>query len=291
MKYFTREHTLFLRGDFVAASTGVGGGIGRVSTLFNHTVPKNFDHADPRKYMTLLAAEYGYSPEFYGLLTAVEMKSLCIFHYDFVTVFITAGVSNPNPEGPNTINMIVYSSQGLSEGALLETIITATEAKAHALREMGFSFTGTTTDAVIVAYEGQEIVHEYAGTFTELGRRVYRAVSYGVQEALKRHEGVIERNRPSMFIMSRYGGEHWVEWIPENCPYYPCHFEGQRCDFCYCPFYPCMDEELGDLVVSSSGGTVWSCQRCTLLHEPEVAEYLLEYPEASLKELKKLRKK
>jgi hypothetical protein len=38
---------------------------------------------------------------------------------------------------------------------------------------------------------------------------------------------------------------HWVEWSPEGCPYYPCHFEGQQCDFCYCPLYPCLDTSLG----------------------------------------------
>ena len=30
-----------------------------------------------------------------------------------------------------------------------------------------------------------------------------------------------------------------------ECEFYPCHFEGQYCDFCYCPFYPCGDSSTG----------------------------------------------
>ncbi|MDD1719319.1 MAG: cysteine-rich small domain-containing protein, partial [Methanoregulaceae archaeon] len=88
-----------------------------------------------------------------------------------------------------------------------------------------------------------------------------------------------------------FGGEHWVEWNPEGCPYYPCHFEGQRCDYCYCPFYPCREEDLGQWVEGSGGGQVWNCSRCTLLHEPEVASYLKRNPEAALGELRAVRKK
>ncbi|MBP2146975.1 adenosylcobinamide hydrolase [Methanofollis sp. W23] len=290
MRYYYTSGTLIVRGDFRAASTGIAGGFGRVTTLFNHTVPSGFDHAAPARYLQDLASSWGYDQDYFGLLTAVQMRHLCVLQYDFITVFVTAGVTNPNPDPdrPHTINIIVTSREGLSEGALLETIITATEAKALALREDGRPFTGTTTDAVIVASEGEE-KHIYAGTFTEVGRRVYAAVLRGVHEALDRQEGKIVRKRPSYFIFSRYGGDHWVEWQPEGCPYYPCHFEGQVCDFCYCPFYPCKDEELGDWVESSSSGRIWSCSRCTLLHETRVAAYFKRNPEATLKEMKKYR--
>ncbi|WP_067046817.1 adenosylcobinamide amidohydrolase [Methanofollis ethanolicus] len=292
MRYYHTRDTLFVRGFFRAASTGIGGGVRGVSTIFNHTVPENFDHADPPRYLQEIAASAGIGGDFFGLLTAVPMQYLCVLQYDFITAFVTAGVTNPNPDPdpghPHTINIIVTSREGLTDGALLETIITATEAKAQALRVMGYDFTGTTTDAVAVACEG-EVAHTYAGTFTGIGRRVYAAVLQGVQEALARQQGKVTRDKPSFFIFSRYGGDHWVEWRPEGCPYYPCHFPGQACDFCYCPFYPCGDMDLGDEVESSSCGTVWSCSRCTLLHEPAVAAYLRRNPEASLGELKKYR--
>lgn len=287
MRYFLRGDTLFIRGGFRAASTGIDGGVRAVSTLLNHTVPRDFDHADPHRYLGRLVSAEGFGSDFFGLLTAVGMKSLCILHYDFITAFVTAGVSNPNPGGPGTINIIVYSSQPLAESAMLTLIMTATEAKSKALAELGRPFTGTTTDAVIVAWEGEGQEHEYAGTLTEAGSRCYEAVRFGVREALRRHEGEVVRDEPSFFIFSRYGGSHWVEWQKEGCPYYPCHFQGQRCDFCYCPFYPCGDEELGSWVQSSTGGRVWSCQACRLVHEPEIADYLTRNPEAPLAELKR----
>ena len=63
----------------------------------------------------------------------------------------------------------------MEDAALLETIMVATEAKAEALQTMGLPLTGTPTDAVIAACEG-EIKHRYAGRLTETGRRIREAV-------------------------------------------------------------------------------------------------------------------
>ena len=62
-----------------------------------------------------------------------------------------------------------------------------------------------------------------------------------------------------------------------NCEYYPCHFEGQDCTFCFCPFYPCEDNRTGgEFVQRSTGGEVWSCAGCRLIHESEVADNVLK---------------
>nr|WP_209620581.1 aminotransferase class I/II-fold pyridoxal phosphate-dependent enzyme [Methanolobus bombayensis] len=62
-----------------------------------------------------------------------------------------------------------------------------------------------------------------------------------------------------------------------TCEYYPCHFTGQDCTFCFCPFYACEDERTGGKwIESSTGGQVWSCEHCTLLHRPKVAKKVLE---------------
>jgi adenosylcobinamide hydrolase len=289
MRYFIRDSTLFLRGEFSAASSGPDGGIRPVLTIFNHTVPKDFSD-DPHRYMEQIIAREGYEQDYFGLLTAVKMQHLCILQYDFITVFVTAGTGKGRRSRAHTINIIVFCGEGLAPGALLEAMIIATEAKVKALQEAGHSLTGTGTDAVVTASEG-EIRHPYAGILTEPGRRIYAAVCHGVREALKRQEGNIRREGPSFFIYSRYGGEHWAEWRPEQCPYYPCHFEGQRCDFCYCPFYPCLEVGLGAWVESSAGGEIWSCSSCTLLHQPEIADYLKKHPEAPLGELRALYKR
>jgi len=62
-----------------------------------------------------------------------------------------------------------------------------------------------------------------------------------------------------------------------TCEYYPCHFPGQDCTFCFCPFYACEDERTGGKwIESSTGGQVWSCEHCTLLHRPKVARKVLD---------------
>ena len=287
MRYYLDSHTLFVRGAFRAASTGVSGGIRSVSTLLNHTVPAGFRCDEPAKELELVTAGAGLGKEFFGLLTAVPVQRTCVLQYDFVTIFVTAGVQEKPGKARGTINIIVSSGEGMEDAALLETIMVATEAKSDALRETGHSISGTPTDAVIAACEGK-VTHHYAGRITDVGRLVYETVKRGVAEALARTEGKPGASAPAFFIFSRFKGEHWVEWTPDNCPYYPCHFPGQRCDFCYCPYYPCMDESLGQWTNGSNGGRVWNCAHCTLLHEPRVAAYLHKYPESSLGELVRL---
>ncbi|WP_425342649.1 threonine-phosphate decarboxylase CobD [Methanolobus bombayensis] len=61
-----------------------------------------------------------------------------------------------------------------------------------------------------------------------------------------------------------------------DCEYYPCHFDGQDCTFCFCPFYPCEDKRTGgNWIESSSGGHVWSCLNCNIVHEEKIVDDLL----------------
>jgi adenosylcobinamide hydrolase len=216
------------------------------------------------------------------------MQQCCILQYDFITVFITAGVRREPPANAGTINIIVCSGEGMEDAALLESIMVIGEAKAEALQAMDLPLTGTPTDAVIVGYEGA-IKHRYAGRLTDPGMRIRESVLRGIPEAVGRHDAIEQSSRTSFFIFSRFRGEHWVPWTPKDCPYYPCHFPGQRCDFCYCPFYPCRDEKFGRWEESSNGRKVWNCAGCTLLHEPEVADYMKKFPEVSRSELVRIR--
>ena len=287
MRYYSDTNTFFIRGSFRAASTGIKGGISPVSTLINHTVTSGWSHEDPQKELEFIAASEGIDQDFFGLLTAVPVRQCCILQYDYVTVFITAGVRREPPANAGTINIIACSSEGMEDAALLETIMVASEAKAEALQAMDLPLTGTPADAVIVGSEGP-VKHRHAGRLTDPGRRIRETVLHGIPEAVRRHDAADLSPDTSFFIFSRFKGEHWVKWNREDCPYYPCHFPGQRCDFCYCPFYPCGDEELGQWVESSKGGKVWNCALCTLLHEPGIADYLKEFPGASRSELRRL---
>lgn len=62
----------------------------------------------------------------------------------------------------------------------------------------------------------------------------------------------------------------------DTCEYYPCHFMGQDCTWCFCPFYPCEDVQTGgEWVQMKTGGLIWSCSDCFWLHTPEVAAELM----------------
>ncbi len=238
-----------------------------------------------------MAAGAGIGPDIFGLLTAIPVQQACVLQDHFITVFITAGIRREPPATAGTVNIIVCSSEGMEDAVLLGTIMVATEAKAEALLGLDLPATGTPTDAVMVASEG-EVQHRSGGRTTRAGLRVREAVLHGIPEALRRHDAGVRPDRPALFIFSRFQGGHWVEWTPyKECPYYPCHFNGQACDFCYCPFYPCRDVSLGQWVDSASGGRVWNCASCTLLHEPEIAGYYHKFPNASLQEIVRLRGK
>jgi adenosylcobinamide hydrolase len=284
MRYYLDSTTLFIRGSFRAASTGPSGGIRPVSTLISQSVPADRTNPDPEKELELVATREGIDKHYFGLLTPVPVTQSCIFRYDFITVFITAGIHRETLPTAGAINIIICSSEGMDDEALLGTIMVATEAKTEALNRMDLPLTGTPGDAVISASEGME-KHRHAGRLSEVGRRVREAVLQGVPSAIQRREAAVPADRPGFFIFSRIKGEHWVEWAPQNCPYYPCHFEDQRCDYCYCPFYPCGDESLGQWATGTNSGKVWNCARCTLLHRTAVADYLTKFPGASREEL------
>ena len=195
MEYEILDRVLVVRGNFEALSSGVDGGRRAVKNILNIQVSPDFSHDDPKSYIEGITTSLTLKGDRLALLTAVEMKNVRILSDACVTVFVTAGLTNPSSFG--TINIIVISSETLSEGAIAGTIITATEAKTHALIDKGLQFTGTTSDAIIVAYEnsseGEPIL--YSGLATPFGGRVAKLVRLGVKEALKAHYGSDDVNK------------------------------------------------------------------------------------------------
>jgi adenosylcobinamide hydrolase len=286
MRYYTDNNTLFVRGSFRAASTGVCGGILSVPAILVHTADfQEREREDPDKVLGIAAARAGLGSTYTGILSAISPDQFCILQHDFITVFVAAGIRREPPGESGGISIIITSTEGFDDAALVEAVMIATEAKTEALRALDLPLSGTPADGVIVACEG-DLHHRSAGRDTGPGRRIREAIKYGLPEALRRHDTGNRAGRPAFFIFSRFKGGHWIEWVPEKCSYYPCHFPGQACDFCYCPYYPCRDEGLGQWVESASGGKIWNCATCTLLHEPETAGYLKKYPGAMREELK-----
>ena len=190
MKYWIEDDTLIIEGSFNAISSGLLGGWKDVEHIFNHTVVEGFDRLNPVEYLRGVAERFELR-DYFGLLTSVPMDKLSVVRSGEVTAFITAGVKNPNERiqvrkvGAGTINIILVVDADLSDGGMVNAVITATEAKSAALIELGHSFTGTNTDAVVVARIGGEY-YEYAGPASELGSRIWHAVKKGVRESLEK---------------------------------------------------------------------------------------------------------
>ncbi len=188
MRYEVTEDSLIVRGNFFALSSGVGGGWGRVDGVFNHTVCDDFEKWDPKEYVEIVASRFSLS-RYFGLLTSVPMSKLAVSRKDDVTVFATAGVRNPNPSfsKAGTVNIIVVVEGEMSDGAMVNAVITATEAKSFTLIEEGCGFTGTNTDAVVIAKESNPgcDYYEYSGPASELGAKIWGAVIDAVRRSLR----------------------------------------------------------------------------------------------------------
>jgi len=194
MIHYTKDSTLIIEGEFEAISSGINGGRKYVDCLFNHQVQPGFNHFEPAQYLDRLADSLQLQRPYFGLLTAVNMDDLCVRTDDYLTTFVTAGITHPSgfrvkDSEAGTINIILVVNGILSEGAMAGAIITATEAKGLALMEMGCDFLGTTTDAVIIAYRKHSSPYiEYAGSYTEFGEKITGTVVRCVKEGIRKTE-------------------------------------------------------------------------------------------------------
>jgi adenosylcobinamide hydrolase len=190
MKYRIKRHTLIIQGDFEAISSGVNGGRRHVGNIINHQVQPGFDHDNPVEYLDNLVDAIDIKKPYFGLLTAVNMNNLNVIRDDYLSVFVTAGITHPSVyriHKAGTINIILVVDGTLSEGAMVGAVITATEAKGIALVDMGYDFLGTTTDAVVVAYEKHTSRYfEYAGPHTELGEKITNTIIESVSKGLRK---------------------------------------------------------------------------------------------------------
>ncbi|MBP1965299.1 adenosylcobinamide amidohydrolase [Paenibacillus aceris] len=197
-----------------------GGGFGIHKALMNRQVDKHYNEADPLVEMDAFIVREGLNPrETAGMLTAAKVKDVGYSTLTWlgdtvrdlscnsavqseengpdrlhVCAWVTVGLGNKARAGaelpaaslyPGTINTIIVINGQLTDAAMVNAVITATEAKTAALQELGVEVdgepaTGTTTDAVLIAATCRGPVYSYAGTATALGymigRTVYEAI-------------------------------------------------------------------------------------------------------------------
>lgn len=186
------------------SSAVVGGGFSEAYHLINLHVDKDYNNPHPSRDIHNYARKHNIQKPYLGLMTAVYVED----HTTSVVtsggmktgVVLTAGLGNassagrtpPGEEqpGPGTINTIILVDGNLSPAAMVNALITATEAKTALLLERncstreGHPATGTSTDAIVVACTGQGENLPYAGPTTRIGWMISRAVRKALQEAL-----------------------------------------------------------------------------------------------------------
>lgn len=184
------------------SSAIVGGGYNTTHHIINAYVDKNFHVDNPQAWLHDLAKNININETFIGLLTAVKLHKVRIatFQAEGLTVsaVVTAGVGNATNAGitppfsyqPGTINTILLLDANLTHAAMLNAVITATEAKTAILQEKSIRTpeneiaTGTSTDTVTIACTGNGILQSYAGSVTTIGWLIARSVRQALQESL-----------------------------------------------------------------------------------------------------------
>jgi iron complex transport system ATP-binding protein len=186
------------------SSAIVGGGVAEVRSIVNLHVPRGFQCDESERRLDDFVRRRSLARPFVGLLTgaATEQAEHTTERRDGLTVWsiVTLGLSNRSTAGrspamawrPSTINTIVIVDGQPEDAALVNLVITATEAKILALADGGVRsldgemVTGTSTDAVVVAATGRGPRHRFGGPVSELGSVVARAVKSAMDAGVAR---------------------------------------------------------------------------------------------------------
>ncbi|GAB7387054.1 adenosylcobinamide amidohydrolase [Bacillaceae bacterium] len=190
-----------------------GGGFAQASHFVNWKVSQNYASAQPEEELRKQIISWGYPADFtVGLQTAASLKDASIAEEagdQFrLLCCVTAGTGNAARAGRErrtfsayrcgTINIFLLFDGRLTPSAMINGVITATEAKTAALQDLrifddrGEFATGTTTDAIVLAASQNEsygAVHRFAGAATTLGNAIGRLVYRSVCEAVKGENG------------------------------------------------------------------------------------------------------
>jgi adenosylcobinamide hydrolase len=171
------------------SSASVGGGIGARHWVLNAQVSSSYEREDVTSHVGELARALGLEGDGVGMLTAAKVRLRERASLDGVDVEATVGLSHPtwasgeDTEGATrvgTINTVIFIPVRLGDGALVNAVATATEAKSQALFEAGVRATGTASDAVSLFCPLEGGVEPFAGPRSLWGARLARAVHHAV---------------------------------------------------------------------------------------------------------------
>ncbi len=177
------------------ASGPLGGGLGERAWILNAQVPPDYDDVDVDAHLRRLAASAGCDGPGVGLLTAAPVTERTVGTDADVVAYATVGLRRPTwaaaptTRGPRvasvgTINVVAFLPAPLGDAALVNAVMTVTEAKSQALVEAGVPGTGTATDAVCVLTPRDGVSHRYGGPRSTLGAPLARAVHAAVRDGI-----------------------------------------------------------------------------------------------------------
>lgn len=193
----------------------VGSGTGWYQMFVNRHVDKNYDCSDHRREMLDYLKVHGFETgDSVGMMTAVVLEDVSYRLYKeekfAVFILVTAGVGNAIDASrseehsfqniPGTINIWLFVSGEMTEEAFIQSIMTATEAKAKVMHDLkvedavtGTIATGTSTDSILVAATQRGQCLEYAGTITPLGKVIGKGVYECTREAISKSRKRVKR--------------------------------------------------------------------------------------------------
>jgi adenosylcobinamide amidohydrolase len=244
----------FLKPHLVVSTCRAAGGMQQdLKCIYNHQsceptghtagLPKSA-YQDPEEYRRLVCQRYDLEPESCATLgTAANMNNATIASESFraqqVVAVCTGGVetnagrvgdpafgyeedgkhiklSEPQPPAAGTINTMLFFNRELTPGALVRSLVTATEAKTSVLQELAVNSryspelaTGTGTDQIAAAClldTGAPLTG--AGKHSKLGELIGRAVHKAIKQTLAIQNELTPAGQCSARVhLERFGGD------------------------------------------------------------------------------------
>jgi iron complex transport system ATP-binding protein len=235
-----QDNKLILRSKIplrILSSAVLNGGTKEANCIINFQVPEDSGsdiedevHKEAEEYLQEETAKLSLPQnQVVAIMTAAKMKNLEMVTQKFedltLTAFITAGAyfaATPGDEIASkqsafpfkkwgTINTILLIDGNLTDSCMVNAVVTATESKATALRELdvrsrfsGELATGTITDSIVIACTKRGPTIKYAGSGTVIGELIGKTVKKALKKAIHKQEDLIS-NRPITMRLKERG--------------------------------------------------------------------------------------
>jgi adenosylcobinamide amidohydrolase len=199
----------------VISSAVLNGGVVEASHILNLKVAKqpeglNSAFKSPEVELSAYCEKHGWQGITAGMMTAASMKSYrlvrAVQQGVDVIVLVTSGLSNARRAGDcaeyrnimpavsdvGTINIICLTTIGMAPAAMIEAVMTVTEAKAAALQNLDIKSpvsngpaTGTGTDSIVIAADPKAEKMQYCGKHVLFGEILARLVIEALTSSIK----------------------------------------------------------------------------------------------------------